>query len=683
MRRPLAFGLLLLATGCATVEREPPMRTAGPPAEGREAKRALFVEAYRRFGAGDFDAAARGLEKLVDHYDELEDYCLHYLAASEARTGRASEALALWQRLATEHPKSRFALDARLQRGLLLRERGELEASRGELMEVLREGTSDQARDALWELALLDEADGNVALAYARLMRIRREVPGTAQGQRAKDLVMRLRREDPSLAPAGDALESELRLLIAERDNAPAVDLANRLLDSTLTDRKPSLLLLRADAERALGSFDTALQSLREVVRLYPRSEAAPEALYRYSSWLWNRDRDDEAKEGFREYRRRFPTSRRADVLYALARIDEAAQRDDDAIALYAELAGDAPQTKEGGEALWRIGWIRYRAAQWSAAVQAFERARSADDSVSSLYWRARASERAGDRAVAEQIYERILNGDPSGYYAQWAEQRLGRSSVPGTVRREADPVREIGSPPAASDTYHLIRARELLAAALRPLARAELQAFERANGERVDIGQFLIASYPCVDGYRDAIRLAHTLGVSDAEVLYPLAFWGLVRQRAQASHLDPLLVLALIRQESLFDPAARSPADARGLMQLLPATARRVAEGIARPLQAGDLYEPELNITLGVAYLDQLLREQGGDWVKALAAYNGGEDALAKWDRRFGQLPADEFVESITYRETRDYVKKVLSHYRRYVQTYSTGGQASGLHTR
>jgi soluble lytic murein transglycosylase len=143
------------------------------------------------------------------------------------------------------------------------------------------------------------------------------------------------------------------------------------------------------------------------------------------------------------------------------------------------------------------------------------------------------------------------------------------------------------------------------------------------------------------------------------------------VLRQATARGIDPLLVLALMRQESLFDPGARSPADARGLMQLLPSTAQRVADQQGLPAAAGRLYDPAVNVEIGVAYLDQLLDQHAGDPFKALAAYNGGEAAVAKWEERFGGADSDEFVERITFRETRDYVKKVMSNYRRYEQLY------------
>jgi len=162
-------------------------------------------------------------------------------------------------------------------------------------------------------------------------------------------------------------------------------------------------------------------------------------------------------------------------------------------------------------------------------------------------------------------------------------------------------------------------------------------------------------------------------------EYLYPLGYWETVRAAAGAHGVDPLLVLAVIRQESHFEPEAVSSAGARGLMQLLPATARQVAsaDGAAPPGEPA-LEDVGTNIDLGTRLLARLLRQYDGSMVKALAAYNGGEDAVAKWERRYAGRAPDEFVELISFRETRDYVKSVLRNYRVYRRLYATPNPAT-----
>jgi soluble lytic murein transglycosylase len=137
---------------------------------------------------------------------------------------------------------------------------------------------------------------------------------------------------------------------------------------------------------------------------------------------------------------------------------------------------------------------------------------------------------------------------------------------------------------------------------------------------------------------------------------------------------LDPFLILALIRQESLFDAQARSPAFALGLMQLLPSTAGRVAKQVGlEPPSNQKLFEPEVNLTLGTQYLKDLLRRYSNNWFKAIAAYNAGEAAVDRWEKEIVTDDIEEFVERIPYVETRGYVKLVMRNHRIYKKLYET----------
>jgi soluble lytic murein transglycosylase len=215
--------------------------------------------------------------------------------------------------------------------------------------------------------------------------------------------------------------------------------------------------------------------------------------------------------------------------------------------------------------------------------------------------------------------------------------------------------------------------------------AAREIAALTRELADGGDREPFLLEAYSDVEAHGRALKLAQRLQAelppsTFAAYQYPRAYWPRVTAAADAARLDPFLVLSLMRQESLFDPAAVSPAAAYGLMQLLVSTASRVA---GRPVEATALFDPTTNITLGTRYLRQLLDRFDGNLAKALAAYNGGEDAVAKWERRTPGAPTDEFVETISYRETRHYVKQVLGNYRRYRRLYGAPGEDRALERR
>jgi len=268
-----------------------------------------------------------------------------------------------------------------------------------------------------------------------------------------------------------------------------------------------------------------------------------------------------------------------------------------------------------------------------------------------------------------------------------WAERRVaaspepllasgGAAGVPASLAETAADAVTVGpAPPVA--TFHFSRWGELKAAGLFALAREELRTIERDRGDDLATMRYLLRAYQAVDGFAAAQRLLGRLGgaaglpeAARRQLQYPLAFWTLVFRAAGSYAVDPFLIEAVMRQESRFDPQAQSPADAYGLLQLLPQTATRVA-ATGHPVPPSALIEPEINIDLGTRYLSGLLARFAGNVLKVLAAYNGGEAAVEKWERRFGDLDLDEFVESISYRETRDYVKRVMANYRAYRQLY------------
>lgn|SRR5690554_3430659 len=153
---------------------------------------------------------------------------------------------------------------------------------------------------------------------------------------------------------------------------------------------------------------------------------------------------------------------------------------------------------------------------------------------------------------------------------------------------------------------------------------------------------------------------------------LYPLEFEELTKEVAARYDIDPLLVTAMMRVESDFNPNAVSPKGARGLMQLMPETAAWAAERLnLAEYEHDDLFDPEINISIGVWYLAALLRQFDGDLVLALAAYNGGPTNVSRWLREERWSGSIETLEDVPFRETREYIQKVTGHYHWYLRAY------------
>lgn len=149
--------------------------------------------------------------------------------------------------------------------------------------------------------------------------------------------------------------------------------------------------------------------------------------------------------------------------------------------------------------------------------------------------------------------------------------------------------------------------------------------------------------------------------------VFYPFKYSEIIHTAAEENKIDPYLIMALIRQESAFNPNARSRVGARGLMQLMPPTAKL----IDRSLKKSDLYTPEKNIPTGVHYLARLIDRYNGNIQLALAAYNAGPLNVDQWLKRYPLEPLDLFIDLIPFQETREYVTSIQRNYYWYQKLY------------
>jgi soluble lytic murein transglycosylase len=146
--------------------------------------------------------------------------------------------------------------------------------------------------------------------------------------------------------------------------------------------------------------------------------------------------------------------------------------------------------------------------------------------------------------------------------------------------------------------------------------------------------------------------------------VLFPLPYFDLVEREANRNNIDPYFVLAVMRQESIFDPTITSRAGAIGLMQIMPATGTTIANTLKDPFSPDSLYKPYINIRHGAYYLKTLLEQFDDNLVLAIASYNGGPIKAKEWFAKNKRKTYDLFIEDIGFTETRGYVKKVLANY-------------------
>ena len=289
-------------------------------------------------------------------------------------------------------------------------------------------------------------------------------------------------------------------------------------------------------------------------------------------------------------------------------------------------------------------------------------------------YWRARAAAARGNAQLAQEWYARAAQ-HPTTFYGQEAARELGRAidtfafSVPFDAEaRAAFLDRELVQ---LVQRLHDLGANKRLRTFLLHLA-----GLAESAEERLLVAQLAHES----DRPREAIRAIKRLSQLDNQV--GIAGYPLVNIPGAATTPGPpdALVLAVIRQESGFDPTAISRADARGMMQLLPGTAKRVAQDLALPYRTSRLTsDPQYNIRLGRAYLAQMLERFGGSAPLALAAYNAGPHRVDRWLELFGdprtvQIDMIDWMESIPFAETRNYVQRVTEARRVYEYLLENG---------
>ena len=352
--------------------------------------------------------------------------------------------------------------------------------------------------------------------------------------------------------------------------------------------------------------------------------------------------------------------------------------RDDSARIFFGQAALRYPVTAFGRRGGFQAALIAYLDGDYPTAAAEFDRiaAKPADpEAVGALYWAGRAHAQAGDTAAAALRWRQVTTRGRDTYYAWRAAERLG------TAFRRFDPGPASETP--SGEPEALARVRLLRRFGLNVEARFELDAYAAAAGAAPESLTATATALAASEWHGRAMRVAERaiergagLDRSIAMLLYPLPYEFLLRGEALRSGLDPMLAAGVIRQESLFDPEARSVADARGLMQVVPSVGAELARRAALPeWDPVLLYQPDVNLDFGIAHLaDALERLRWPE--RALAAYNAGLDRVNRWQsiRGVDQDP-EIFVERIPFTETRDYVRKVLRNVAMYHALYPKAG--------
>ena len=669
--RVLLGAAVLLAPVAVVAQSEAPGTQPEP-----ERRWAAAVEAYQQ---GDVEPLIREFGTDAAKDSVIGDHVRYLRAEALSRRDDLAAAREAALSVVDRYPKSRLAPRALLLAATLdLRVDQDASAQTVLVRLINSYPDSPELPGALYLLAMTAETLGQLdaaALTY-RDVRILTSASGYADG--AGDHIAALQAAGARLPPLTptqrvDRVERLLRANVPDVAMTEAQSIVDEVKEGAVVTRA---LRVVADSARSLRRYDVAARTLGLVIDRSP-AERRPR-LKLEQARLYVRAKDlGRALTGLEAVAGTGAEADKAEALYLKALVLEDLNRDPEAITAYRAVVAHHPTREAAAASLWRLGWLAYGKRDAQGAQKSWARLAALPSAgayrMPALYWTGRAREQAGGGEAAE-LYNQILSEAPRSYYGMLAAGRLGRA-------REGGVAGQIALPPeprdALTDDSGLARVVLLRRINLIDAAASELEdAVQGAASDPVRL-YGMAGVYVEAERYHKALRIMRrhfqtlastgdpTLPRAFWEMFYPYAWRDEMREAAQRRGIDPYLVAAVVREESSYYPRATSPVGARGLMQLMPATARLMAP-------TGDLEDPGFNIELGTRFLAGLMREFN-DPRLALAAYNAGPNRVRQWltTRRSDDIEA--FVEQIPFDETRLYVKKVVLSWEEYRRIYGS----------
>ncbi|HEV8492431.1 MAG TPA: transglycosylase SLT domain-containing protein, partial [Candidatus Angelobacter sp.] len=363
------------------------------------------------------------------------------------------------------------------------------------------------------------------------------------------------------------------------------------------------------------------------------------------------------------------------------------------AIPFYAEIYQRQKNGRQAPFTHWKTAWLTYRMGKKDDAKRLFEEQLSmypnSAEVPNAIYWLGRMAESEGDKKLARAYYQKLADNYRYFYYANLARGRMagvGDEVVDPplleNLPRPAAPPHD-WDPPA--DNVRAQKARLLANAALYDFAVAEMQAASPGSPpwEAKSVAEIYNEQGSYIRAIESLKRAVPGYFAADIpqiprpvwEGLFPRPFWQELTRDAAANQLDPHIVASLIRQESEFNPSAISTANAMGLMQLLPSVGKGLAKQMKiKHFSTDELLVADTNLRLGTRYFRQMVDHFGGQVEYALAAYNAGEDRVDDWRKNGNFADVEEFVESIPFTQTREYVQAIMRNAVIYKLLYSKG---------
>jgi len=650
---------------------------------------AWLAVGYSRVLDEQYTQAIAALEKAKPHVGELSDYVRYLEAVSYGAQGNSGKVVELLHGFEAESPESIFQSDVVDVYGSALAAQGKTQEAIAYL-EAHRLPTKASVELALGKSYLhTDHPEKGMEI----LKHLYFTMPSSTQAAEAVT----------QLTAMGSTLEGSYN---DEKTRADLLAKAARWSDAAQAYRR----LLRTAPAAELGSVEVALAStLRHtspaegrtmLEQLQASGEANAQRLYLLGEIARNQNNDSAVAQNLELMRQAASTSQWfQQALISAANMYLLEKNYDRAIDMFREAQQRFPTNSRASYANWKAAWLSYRQGRTDTAKQDFEKQvmlyPDRAEVPAALYWRARIAEEERDYVVARAWYSKLGERFHNYYYGYLGRERLAK--LPATAMNVAmrqDPIlaRIPDVTPATPEALELeappnqLRAeksRLLENAGLNEFAIRELQAERGGQGPRwatLQIARIYLEggqNHRAIQFLKKALPGYYSVDLPALprpywEILFPRPYWSDVQRQSLANSLDPYLVASLIRQESEFNPGAVSHANAYGLMQLLPQVGRGEARAAhIKHFSTSSLLEPTVNIQLGTHYFKEMVTQYSGQAEYALAAYNAGSNRVDDWLQSGHYRDVPEFVESIPFTETREYVQAIIRNAKVYQRLY------------
>ena len=404
---------------------------------------------------------------------------------------------------------------------------------------------------------------------------------------------------------------------------------------------------------------------------------------------MWRKKNDERPMaKVVEQISKKYPSSdAHEDILLEISRAYKGNNKDEVAEIWWKKLLKNFPKRRSGEIAAWELAWYHYQQNNWETSLKYINDGlrngiNNPEVAAKFVYWQGKLAVLEKKQERAQRIFNNLLSWYPNTFYGMLALRTMS-SLVPKKIPyKEKDYWHD--NPPelkANEERTELEFAEFVMAAGDGNIGAKHIRNLVDLKSPK----ELIWKSSLVLDEYGEyrslqTIVVNHYLGdlkripIQDQQVwtfAYPRPYWMDVQNFSKNAGIDPYLALAIMREESLYQADVVSPASARGLMQLMPYTGKRVAKIIGLQLKdEKDLFDPKINIQLGTSYLGQISR-RFGEVIQIAGSYNAGPGRMKEWLKRFPDRDLDEFVESIPYIETRNYVKRVFRTHQLYKAIY------------